>query len=95
MIIEGYLEDELPEIHQSLLGCREHLDAIVKDLNELLLDLDDKVHTIIHEICREIGKDTEGTYTTNKVDLNGQPASAKEHLVNMGLLIELKEDEEE
>ena len=61
----------------------------------MLLNLDDKVHTELHEICRDIGSDTEGKYTTNKVDLDGQPATAKEHLVRMGLLQELKGDEEE
>ena len=95
MIIEGWLEDEMPELHQSLLGCRQHLDTIVSDLNELLLALDDKVHTVMHEVCREIGKDTEGKFTKNTLDLGGQPATAKEHLINMGLLKELKGDEEE
>ena len=96
LIIEGFLDDiDQTSFKENLMGCRDSLETIITELNRLLLNLDDKVHTELHDICREIGSDTEGKYTTNKVDLDGQPATAKEHLVRMGLLQELKGDEEE
>ena len=96
LIIEGFLDDiDQTSFKENLMGCRDSFETIITELNRLLLNLDDKVHTELHEICRDIGSDTEGKYTTNKVDLDGQPATAKEHLVRMGLLQELKGDEEE
>ena len=95
-IIQGYLEQVgQSTYHTSLMGCKDELNGIVSELNELLLNLDDKVHTVIHEICIDIGDDPEGKYTTNTLELSGQPQPAIKHLIKMGLMREIKGDEEE
>ena len=87
LISEGVLETFGLDKHiNSLFGINDSINVIKKTLNELLLDLDEKVSSVIYDLIIEIGKDTSDKYTKSKMTLDGQPKTAQAHLINMKLL---------
>tara|TARA_R110002167_G_scaffold40905_2_gene125311 strand:+ start:145 stop:2277 length:2133 start_codon:yes stop_codon:yes gene_type:complete len=89
MISEGMLKDFGHEkFHTDLMGIKESMATVTKQLDTLLLNLDEKVHTVIYDLIKRIGEDTSTLYTKNTMDFKGQPAPAKKHLIGMELLQE-------